>query len=130
MKYRLKSIREGLSLKPFSVELPESFPQIPSDPYALSHKIIRMAQMRQSIDYHIGWFLRAIRERHLYRQMEFSKIEDYAKARINISSSTTFRLIKLVAYFKNHPVIEKAFLKRKITREQASLIASLEDGRH
>jgi hypothetical protein len=127
---RLKHIREELSLKPFAVELPESFSQVPSDPYALSHKIIRMAQMRQSIDYHIGWLLRAIKERHLYHLMEFSKIEDYAKARINISSSTTFRLIKLVAYFKNHSVIEKAFLKRKITKEQASLIASLEDGRH
>jgi len=119
-----------LSLKPFTVRLPESFSQIPRDPYALSHKIIRVAQMRQAIDYHIGWFLRAIRERYLYRLMEFSKIEDYAKARINISASTTFRLIKLVSYFKKHPVIETAFLKRKITREQAYLIASLEDGRY
>jgi hypothetical protein len=127
---RLKSIRESLSLQPFVVKLPESYSQIPSDPYALSHKIIRVAQMRQSIDYHIGWFLKAVRDRHLQCRMEFSKIEDYAKARINISSSTTFRLIKLVSYFKNHPVIEKAFLKRKITREQAFQIASLEDGRH
>jgi len=127
---RLKSIREALALQPFVVKLPESYSQIPSDPYALSHKIIRVAQMRQSIDYHIGWFLKAIRDRHLQCRMEFSKIEDYAKARINISSSTTFRLIKLVSYFKNHPVIEKAFLKRKITREQAFQIASLEDGRH
>ena len=127
---RLKSIREALAMQPFVVKLPESYSQIPSDPYALSHKIIRVAQMRQSIDYHIGWFLKAIRDRHLQCRMEFSKIEDYAKARINISSSTTFRLIKLVSYFKNHPVIEKAFLKRKITREQAFQIASLEDGRH
>ena len=127
---RLKSIREALSLKPFAVRLPEAYSQIPRDPYALSHKIIRVAQMRQSIDYHIGWFLIAVKERHLYHLMEFSKIEDYAKARINISSSTTFRLIKLVSYFKNHPVIEKAFLKRKVTREQAFLIASLEDGRY
>ncbi|MGV8118644.1 MAG: hypothetical protein AB2L14_02660 [Candidatus Xenobiia bacterium LiM19] len=127
---RLKSIREALALQPFVVKLPEEYSQIPSEPYALSHKIIRVAQMRQSIDYHIGWFLKAIRDRHLHYRMEFSKIEDYAKARINISSSTTFRLIKLVSYFKNHPVIEKAFLKRKITREQSYLIASLEDGRH
>ena len=127
---RLKHIRETLSLKPFVVKMPESYSQIPSDPYELSHKIIRVAQMRQSIDYHIGWLLRAVNERHLFRLMEFSKIEDYAKARINISSSTTFRLIKLVSYFKNHPVIEKAFLKRKITKEQAFLIASLENGRH
>jgi hypothetical protein len=127
---RLKSIREALSLKPFTVRLPEAYSQIPRDPYALSHKIIRVAQMRQSIDYHIGWFLRAVKERHLYHLMEFSKIEDYAKARINISASTTFRLIKLVSYFKKHPVIETAFLKRKITREQAFLIASLEDGRY
>ncbi|MGV8120550.1 MAG: hypothetical protein AB2L14_12390 [Candidatus Xenobiia bacterium LiM19] len=127
---RLKSIREALALQPFVVKLPEEYSQIPSEPYALSHKIIRVAQMRQSIDYHIGWLLRAIKERHLYRQMEFSKIEDYGKARINISSSTTFRLIKLVAYFKNHPVIEKAFLTRKITKEQVSLITSLEDSRH
>ncbi|MGV8119347.1 MAG: HNH endonuclease [Candidatus Xenobiia bacterium LiM19] len=127
---RLNGIREDLSLKPFVVNLPESYSQIPSEPYALSHKIIRVAQMRQSIDYHIGWLLRAIRERHLYRLMEFSKIEDYAKARINISPSTTFRLIKLVSYFKKHPDIEKAFLKRQITREQAFLVASLEDGRN
>ena len=127
---RLKQIREELALKPFVVELPEEYSQIPSDSYALAQKIIRVASMRQSIDYHIGWFLKAVHDRRLYRIMEFSKIEDYAKVRINISASTTFRLIKLVRYFKNHPVIEKAFLSRKITREQAYQIASLEDGRH
>jgi len=127
---RLKQIREGLALQPFVVKLPEEYSQIPLDSYALARKIIRVASMRQSIDYHIGWFLKAIRDRYLFRIMEFSKIEDYAKARINISASTTFRLIRLVSYFKNHPVIEKAFLKRKITREQAYQIASLEDGRH
>jgi len=127
---RLRHIREELDLQPFFVKLPEEYSQIPSDPYILSHRIISVAQMRQSIDYHIGWFLKAVHDRRLYRIMEFSKIEDYAKARINISASTTFRLIKLVRYFRNHPVIEKAFLKRKITREQAYQIASLEDGGH
>ncbi|MGV8123793.1 MAG: hypothetical protein AB2L14_28935 [Candidatus Xenobiia bacterium LiM19] len=127
---RLRHIREELDLQPFFVKLPEEYSQIPSDPYMLSHKIISVAQMRQSIDYHIGWFLKAVHDRRLYRIMEFSKIEDYAKARINISASTTFRLIKLVSYFSNHPVIEKAFLRRKITREQAYQIASLQDGRH
>ncbi|MGV8121681.1 MAG: hypothetical protein AB2L14_18120 [Candidatus Xenobiia bacterium LiM19] len=127
---RLRHIREELDLQPFIVNLPEEYSQIPSDPYMLSHKIISVAQMRQSIDYHIGWFLKAVHDRRLYRIMEFSKIEDYAKARINISASTTFRLIKLVSYFSNHPVIEKAFLRRKITREQAYQIASLQDGRY
>ncbi|MGV8118691.1 MAG: hypothetical protein AB2L14_02895 [Candidatus Xenobiia bacterium LiM19] len=127
---QLRHIREELDLQPFFVKLPEEYSQIPSDPYMLSHKIISVAQMRQSIDYHIGWFLKAVHDRRLYRIMEFSKIEDYAKARIHISASTTFRLIKLVSYFRNHPVIEKAFLRRKITREQAYQIASLEDGRH
>ncbi|MGV8119955.1 MAG: HNH endonuclease [Candidatus Xenobiia bacterium LiM19] len=127
---RLRHIREELALQPFVVKLPEEYSQIPSDPYMLSHKIISVAQMRQSIDYHIGWFLKAVHDRRLFRIMEFSKIEDYAKARINISASTTFRLIRLVSYFENHPVIEKAFLRRKVTREQAYLIASLEDGRH
>ncbi|MGV8125302.1 MAG: hypothetical protein AB2L14_36600 [Candidatus Xenobiia bacterium LiM19] len=127
---RLKQIREELALQPFVVKLPEEYSQIPSDPYMLSHRIISAAQMRQSIDYHIGWFLKAVHDRRLFRIMEFSKIEDYAKARINISASTTFRLIKLVSYFENHPVIEKAFLRRKVTREQAYLIASLEDGRY
>ncbi|MGV8122320.1 MAG: hypothetical protein AB2L14_21370 [Candidatus Xenobiia bacterium LiM19] len=127
---RLKLIREELALHPFVVKLPEEYSQIPSDPYLLSHKIISVAQMRQSIDYHIGWFLKAVHDRHLFRIMEFSRIEDYAKARINISASTTFRLIKLVSYFSNHPFIEKAFLRRKVTREQAYLIASLEDGRY
>ncbi|MHC9543525.1 MAG: HNH endonuclease [Vulcanimicrobiota bacterium] len=126
----LRQIREELALQPFVVKLPEEYSQIPSDSYALSQKIIRVASMRQSIDYHIGWFLKAIRDRYLYRIMEFSKMEDYAKARINISASTTFRLIRLVSYFSNHPVIEKAFLKRRITREQAYLIASLQEGRH
>lgn len=73
---RLNYIREALSLKPFVVKLPESYSQIPPDPYALSHKIIRMAQMRQSIDYHIGWFLKTIRDRHLHYQMEFSKMAE------------------------------------------------------
>jgi len=127
---RLRHIREELDLQPFFVKLPEEYSQIPSDPYLLSHKIISVAQMRQSIDYHIGWFLKAVHDRRLYRIMEFSKIEDYAKARIHISASTTFRLIKLVSYFSNHPVIEKAFLRREITREQAYQIASLEDGRY
>ncbi|MGV8125489.1 MAG: hypothetical protein AB2L14_37570 [Candidatus Xenobiia bacterium LiM19] len=127
---RLRHIREELDLQPFFVKLPEEYSQIPSDPYMLSHKIISVAQMRQSIDYHIGWFLKAVHDRRLYRIMEFSKIEDYAKARIHISASTTFRLIKLVSYFSNHPVIEKAFLRRKITREQAYQIASLQDGRY
>jgi hypothetical protein len=127
---RLKQIREELLLQPFIVKLPEEYSQIPGDSHALAQKIIRVAQMRQSIDYHIGWFLKAVHDRHLFRLMEFSKIEDYAKARINISASTTFRLIRLVSYFSNHPVIEKAFLRRKITREQAYQIASLEDGRH
>jgi len=127
---RLKQIREELALQPFVVKLPEEYSQIPGDSYALAQKIIRVASMRQSIDYHTGWFLKAIRDRYLFHIMEFSKIEDYAKARINISASTTFRLIKLVSYFKNHPVIEKAFLRRRITREQAYLIASLEDGSH
>jgi len=127
---RLRDIREELELRPFFVKLPDEYSQIPSDPYLLSHRIISVARMRQSIYYHIGWFLKAVHDRRLYRIMEFSKIEDYAKARINISASTTFRLIKLVSYFKNHPVIETAFLKRKITREQAYLIASLQDGSH
>ena len=127
---RLKLIREELALHPFVVKLPEEYSQIPRDSYALAQKIIRVASMRQSIDYHIGWFLKAVHDRRLFRLMEFSKIEDYAKARINISASTTFRLMRLVSYFSNHPVIEKAFLRRKITREQAYLIASLEDGRH
>jgi hypothetical protein len=127
---RLKLIREELALHPFVVKLPEEYSQIPRDSCALAQKIIRVASMRQSIDYHIGWFLKAVHDRRLFRIMEFSKIEDYAKARINISASTTFRLIRLVSYFSNHPVIEKAFLRRKITREQAYLIASLEDGRH
>ncbi|MGV8118355.1 MAG: hypothetical protein AB2L14_01190 [Candidatus Xenobiia bacterium LiM19] len=127
---RLRHIREELELQPFIVKLPEEYSQIPSDPYLLSHKIISVAQMRQSIDYHIGWFLKALHDRRLYRIMEFSKIEDYAKARIHISASTTFRLIKLVSYFSNHPVIEKAFLRRKITREQAYQIASLQDDRY
>ncbi|MGV8125524.1 MAG: hypothetical protein AB2L14_37755 [Candidatus Xenobiia bacterium LiM19] len=127
---RLKQIREELALQPFVVKLPEEYSQIPDDSHALAQKIIRVASMRQSIDYHTGWFLKAIRDRYLFRIMEFSKIEDYAKARINISSSTTFRLIRLVSYFKNHPAVEKAFLRRKITREQAYLIASLEYGRH
>jgi hypothetical protein len=39
-------------------------------------------------------------------------------------------LIRLVSYFSNHPVVEKAFLRRKITREQAYQIASLQDGRY
>lgn len=127
---RLWHMREALALQPFIVKLPEEYSQIPEDPYTLAQKIIRVAAMRQSIDYHIGWFLKAIHDRHLFRTMEFSKIEDYAKARINISASTTFRLIKLVSYFRNHPVIEKAFLRRKITREQAYLLASLEDARN
>jgi hypothetical protein len=126
----LRDLRKALSLKPFVVKLPEEYSQIPRDSYALAQKIIRVASMRQSIDYHIGWFLKAVHDRHLFRIMEFSKIEDYAKARINISASTTFRLIRLVSYFKNHPAVEKAFLRRKITREQAYLIASLEDGRY
>jgi len=127
---RLRLLREILSLKPFVVKLPEEYSQIPTDSYALARKIIRVASMRQSLDYHIGWFLKAVHDRRLFRIMEFSKIEDYAKARISISASTTFRLIRLVSYFSNHPVIEKAFLRRRITREQAYLIASLEDGRH
>ena len=127
---RLRNIREELDLQPFFVKLPDEYSKIPSDPYLLSHRIISVAQMRQSIDYHIGWFLKAVHDRRLYRIMEFSKIEDYAKARIHISASTTFRLIKLVSYFSNHPVIEKAFLRREITREQAYQIASLEDGRY
>ncbi|MGV8124512.1 MAG: hypothetical protein AB2L14_32595 [Candidatus Xenobiia bacterium LiM19] len=127
---RLRHIREELDLQPFFVMLPEEYSQIPGDSYALARKIIRVASMRQSIDYHIGWFLKAVHDRRLYRIMEFSKIEDYAKARIHISASTTFRLIKLVSYFRNHPVIEKAFLRRKITKEQAYQIASLQDGRH
>jgi hypothetical protein len=127
---RLKHIREELALRPFVVKLPEEYSQIPHDSHELAQKIIRVASMRQSIDYHIGWFLKAIRDRYLFRIMEFSKIEDYAKARINISASTTFRLIRLVSYFNNHPDVEKAFLRRRITREQAYLIASLEDGRH
>ncbi|MHC9541412.1 MAG: hypothetical protein AB9903_18060 [Vulcanimicrobiota bacterium] len=127
---RWKYIRESLSLKPFAVKLPESYSQIPDDPDTLSRRIIRVASMRQSIDYHIGWFLKALRDRHLYRRMEFSKIEDYAKARLNISASTTSRLIRLAAYFSTHPDIEEAFLRRKITREQAFLILSLEDREH
>ena len=112
------------------MKLPESYSQIPDDPDELSRRIIRVASMRQSIDYHIGWFLKALRDRHLYRRMEFSKIEDYAKARLNISASTTSRLIRLAAYFSTHPDIEAAFLRRKITREQAFLILSLEDRKH
>jgi len=127
---RLRQTREELALQPFIVKLPEEYSQIPCDSYALARKIITVVSMRQSIDYHIRWFLKAIRDRYLCRIMEFSKIEDYAKARINISASTAFRLIRLVSYFKNHPVTEKAFLRRKITREQAYRIASLEDGRH
>ncbi|MHC9542260.1 MAG: hypothetical protein AB9903_22350 [Vulcanimicrobiota bacterium] len=127
---RWQFLRESLSLKPFVVKLPESYSQIPDDPDALSRRIIRVASMRQSIDYHIGWFLKALKDRYLYRRMEFSKIEDYAKARLNISASTTSRLIRLAAYFSTHPDIEDAFLRRKITREQSFLILSLEDRKH
>ncbi|MHC9538760.1 MAG: hypothetical protein AB9903_04510 [Vulcanimicrobiota bacterium] len=127
---RWQYLRESLLLKPFVVKLPESYSQIPDDPDALSRRIIRVASMRQSIDYHIGWFLKALRDRNLYRRMEFSKIEDYAKARLNISASTTSRLIRLAAYFSTHTDIEAAFLRRKISREQAFLILSLEDREH
>ena len=127
---RWQYLRDSLSLKPFVVKLPESYSQIPDDPDELSRRIIRVASMRQSIDYHIGWFLKALRDRHLYRRMEFSNIEDYAKARLNISASTTSRLIRLAAYFSTHTDIEAAFLRRKLTREQAFLVLSLEDREH
>ncbi|MHC9542456.1 MAG: hypothetical protein AB9903_23340 [Vulcanimicrobiota bacterium] len=127
---RWKYLRDSLSLKPFAVKLPESYSQIPDDLDALSRRIIRVASMRQSIDYHIGWFLKALKDSCLYSRMEFSKIEDYAKARLNISASTTSRLIRLATYFSTHPDIEDAFLRRKITREQSFLILSLEDRKH
>ena len=83
--------------------------------------------MRQSIDYHIGWLLRAIRDRGLFAEFHFETIEDYAKERLHISASTTSRLIRLAANLYHHEDIEKAFLTRKISREQALLILSLED---
>jgi len=60
--------------------------------------------------------LKALRDSYLYSRMEFSKIEDYTKARLNISASTTSRLIRLASYFSTHPDIEDAFLRRKITQ--------------
>ncbi|MDQ7823299.1 MAG: HNH endonuclease signature motif containing protein [Candidatus Eremiobacteraeota bacterium] len=97
---------------------------------AIASRLIKAASIRQRLDVATGMLLRAVDERQLNRLLGFEFIEDYAVDRCGFSMAQTRQLIRLAEGFHRHSLIEEAFKKGVITREQARLILPVADSRN
>ena len=101
---------------------PPSFHENPDTLEELTAKLIELGRNRQELDVGIGKILRAIDDWSLHRILNFRHIIEYGKKRCELPKPMLYRLINLVNGFRHHPLVEKAFRKKLITREQAQQI--------
>ncbi|MGV8120412.1 MAG: HNH endonuclease [Candidatus Xenobiia bacterium LiM19] len=101
---------------------PPSFHENPDTLEELAAKLIELGRNRQEINVGIGKILRAIDDWSLHRILNFRHIFEYGKERCDLPKPMLYRLINLVNGFRKHPLVEKAFRRKFISREQAQQI--------
>ncbi|MGV8121579.1 MAG: HNH endonuclease [Candidatus Xenobiia bacterium LiM19] len=101
---------------------PPSFHENPDTLKKLAAKLIELGRNRQEINVGIGKILRAIDDWSLHRILNFRHIFEYGKERCDLPKPMLYRLINLVNGFRHHPLVEKAFRRKFISREQAQQI--------
>ena len=101
---------------------PPSFHENPDTLEELTAKLIELGRNRQELDVGIGKILRAIDDWSLHRILNFRHIIEYGKERCELPKPMLYRLINLVNGFRRHSLVEKAFRKKLISREQAQQI--------
>jgi len=101
---------------------PPSFHENPDTLEEITAKLIELGRNRQELDVGIGKILRAIDDWSLHRILNFRHIIEYGKKRCELPKPMLYRLINLVNGFRRHPLVEKAFRKKLISREQAQQI--------
>ncbi|MGV8118804.1 MAG: HNH endonuclease [Candidatus Xenobiia bacterium LiM19] len=107
---------------------PPSFYENPDTLEELSAKLIELGRNRQELDVGIGKILRAIDGWSLYRILNFSHIVEYGKEICELPNPVIYRLITLANRFRRRPLVEKAFRKKLISREQAEQILRVVTG--
>ncbi|MGV8119102.1 MAG: HNH endonuclease [Candidatus Xenobiia bacterium LiM19] len=98
---------------------PPSFYENPDTLEELTAMLIELGRNRQELDVGIGKILRAIDGWSLYRILNFSHIVEYGKEICELPKPVLYRLITLANRFRRHPLVEKAFRKKLISKEQA-----------
>ena len=101
---------------------PPSYYENPDTLEEITAKLIELGRNRQELDVGIGKILRAIDDWSLHRILNCRHIIEYGKKRCELPKPMLYRLINLVNGFRRHPLVEKAFRKKLISREQAQQI--------
>ncbi|MGV8120185.1 MAG: hypothetical protein AB2L14_10540 [Candidatus Xenobiia bacterium LiM19] len=104
---------------PRRIIFPPSFYENPDTVEDITAKLIELGRNRQELDVGIGKILRAIDDWSLHRILNFSHIVEYGKKRCELPKPVLYRLITLANRFRRHPLVEKAFRKKLISKEQA-----------
>ncbi|MGV8122028.1 MAG: HNH endonuclease [Candidatus Xenobiia bacterium LiM19] len=101
---------------------PPSFHESPDTLEELAAKLIELGRNRQEINAGIGKILRAIDDWSLHRILNFRHIVEYGKEKCDLPKPMLYRLINLANGFRHHPLVEKAFRRKLISKEQAQQI--------
>jgi len=101
---------------------PPSFHENPDTLEELAAKLIELGRNRQEINVGVGKILRAIDDWSLHRILDFRHIFEYGKEKCDLPKPMLYRLINLANGFRRHPLVEKAFRRKIISREQAQQI--------
>jgi len=74
------------------------------------------------VDFEIGRILRQVVERKLYRELGFESFERYVQERLDLSTRTARRLVRLARAEHASPAVASAFREGRITLLQAEVL--------
>lgn len=114
-----------LPWKPVTVIVPEELKRDDKwkgNPHLIAQKLKEMQQLRHRIAFHQGRLLGHMWKHWLCNELMFVNISFYARERHGMSSSTVRARITMDKRFRDHPLLEKEFLRGVLSLEQARLL--------